>query len=50
MSIDIERIIEQIQLEHDISYDEVQLEATVVATSKFMVLTGGPGTERLPLL
>lgn len=47
MSIDIERIIEQIQLEHDISYDEVQLEAIkAAATSKFMVLTGGPGTGK----
>jgi len=47
MSIDIERIIDQIQLEHGISYDEVQLEAIrAAAASKFMVLTGGPGTGK----
>lgn len=46
-TIDIERIISEIQQEHDISYDQVQLDAIrTAAISKFMVLTGGPGTGK----
>ena len=43
----MEKIIAQIQKEEKIIYDEVQLEAIKVACdSKFMVLTGGPGTGK----
>jgi exodeoxyribonuclease V alpha subunit len=47
ISQDIEKIIKEIQKEKNIVYDEVQLEAIKVAcNSKFMVLTGGPGTGK----
>ena len=40
-------IIESIQAEHKIQYDEVQIDAIKTAAgSKFMVLTGGPGTGK----
>jgi exodeoxyribonuclease V alpha subunit len=43
----IEEIIKEIQKENNIVYDQVQLEAIKVACdSKFMVLTGGPGTGK----
>ncbi|HHY06468.1 MAG TPA: ATP-dependent RecD-like DNA helicase [Clostridia bacterium] len=43
----IETIIKEIQRENNIVYDQVQLEAIKVACdSKFMVLTGGPGTGK----
>lgn len=43
----VEDIVEKIQKEHNISYDEVQKEAIFTAAkSKFMVLTGGPGTGK----
>ena len=46
-AINIDRIITRIQEEYNISYDEVQLEAIrTAAASKFMVLTGGPGTGK----
>lgn len=41
------KLIEKIQAECGIKYDEVQLEAIKTAlSSKFMVLTGGPGTGK----
>lgn len=44
---EMESIIKQIQKEEKIVYDEVQLEAIKEAcSSKFMVLTGGPGTGK----
>jgi len=44
---DMESIIENIQRSQKISYDEVQKEAIKTAAfSKFMVLTGGPGTGK----
>ncbi|MDD2212311.1 MAG: ATP-dependent RecD-like DNA helicase [Clostridia bacterium] len=44
---EIESIIKQIQKKEKIVYDEVQLDAIRVAcNSKFMVLTGGPGTGK----
>lgn len=47
LTIDMEQIISQIQQEHDISYDQVQIDAIkCAAMSKFMVLTGGPGTGK----
>ena len=46
-AINIDRIITRIQEEYNISYDEVQLMAIrTAAASKFMVLTGGPGTGK----
>jgi exodeoxyribonuclease V alpha subunit len=43
----VESILETIQEEYKISYDEVQKAAVkTAATSKFMVLTGGPGTGK----
>ncbi|WP_088186647.1 ATP-dependent RecD-like DNA helicase [Desulfosporosinus sp. FKA] len=43
----VDSIIETIQEEYKISYDEVQKDAVkTAATSKFMVLTGGPGTGK----
>ncbi|WP_041587654.1 SF1B family DNA helicase RecD2 [Thermincola potens] len=46
-AVDIERVIKEVQAECGITYDEVQLEAIKTAvTSKFMVLTGGPGTGK----
>ncbi len=42
-----ENIIEGIQKEHGIRYDDVQVDAIKIAVkSKFMVLTGGPGTGK----
>lgn len=44
---DVDGLIAEIQQEHNIAYDEVQLEAIkTAAMSKFMVLTGGPGTGK----
>ncbi|HHW31619.1 MAG TPA: ATP-dependent RecD-like DNA helicase [Clostridiaceae bacterium] len=46
-NIDIDRLISQIQKEYGIKYDEIQLQAIKTAVnSKFMVLTGGPGTGK----
>jgi exodeoxyribonuclease V alpha subunit len=46
-SSDTESIVESIQKEHEIQYDEVQIDAIKSAVrSKFMVLTGGPGTGK----
>ncbi len=46
-TFDHSELIERIQAECDIKYDEVQLEAINTAlSSKFMVLTGGPGTGK----
>lgn len=46
-AVDIERVVKEVQAECGITYDEVQLEAIKTAvTSKFMVLTGGPGTGK----
>lgn len=46
-AVDVDNIIENIEKQHSISYDEVQKEAIKVATtSKFMILTGGPGTGK----
>jgi exodeoxyribonuclease V alpha subunit len=43
----VEGIVEMIQKQYDISYDEVQKDAVkAAASSKFMVLTGGPGTGK----
>lgn len=43
----VPEIIDQVQKENRIKYDEVQIEAIkVAAKSKFMVLTGGPGTGK----
>ncbi|KUO76343.1 MAG: recombinase RecD [Desulfosporosinus sp. BRH_c37] len=43
----VDSIVETIQKEYDISYDEVQKDAVkTAAASKFMVLTGGPGTGK----
>jgi exodeoxyribonuclease V alpha subunit len=45
--IDIEKIIDEIQQDCDIIYDKIQLDAIKTAVkSKFMVLTGGPGTGK----
>jgi exodeoxyribonuclease V alpha subunit len=44
---DIDRIIDDIQKECNIFYDKVQIDAIkAAAASKFMVLTGGPGTGK----
>ncbi|MCX7920605.1 MAG: ATP-dependent RecD-like DNA helicase [Clostridia bacterium] len=46
-TIDVDQMISEIQREHDISYDQVQLDAIrTAAMSKLMVLTGGPGTGK----
>ncbi|TYQ12776.1 UNVERIFIED_CONTAM: exodeoxyribonuclease V alpha subunit [Acetivibrio alkalicellulosi] len=46
-SIKIEEMISQIEKECNIIYDEVQVDAIkTAAISKFMVLTGGPGTGK----
>ncbi len=46
-AIDIEKIIAEIQRDCGIVYDRVQLDAIKSAAgSKFMVLTGGPGTGK----
>lgn len=46
-SFDTDKIIKQVQEECSIQYDEVQVEAIkTAAKSKFMVLTGGPGTGK----
>ena len=43
----VDGIVEMIQKQYDISYDEVQKDAVkTAAASKFMVLTGGPGTGK----
>ncbi|HEY9061854.1 MAG TPA: ATP-dependent RecD-like DNA helicase [Pseudobacteroides sp.] len=43
----IENVIDEIQLEYEITYDQVQIDAIKEAVaSKFMVLTGGPGTGK----
>lgn len=43
----IDGIVDEVQREYDIVYDEVQLEAVkAAAKSKVMVLTGGPGTGK----
>jgi exodeoxyribonuclease V alpha subunit len=44
---DITAIVSQVEQENKVSYDQVQLEAVQWAVeSKFMVLTGGPGTGK----
>ena len=44
---DVEKILQELQRESDIQYDQIQLEAIKTAiVSKFMVLTGGPGTGK----
>jgi exodeoxyribonuclease V alpha subunit len=44
---DITSIITQVERENKVSYDQIQLEAVRwAAESKFMVLTGGPGTGK----
>ncbi len=44
---DIYQHLKDIQEEHDIQYDDVQIEAVkTAAASKLMVLTGGPGTGK----
>ncbi len=46
-SADTEEMIDSIQKECQIQYDEVQVDAIRTAVkSKFMVLTGGPGTGK----
>lgn len=46
-SFSVPEIIEGIQKQHNISYDDVQKQAIMMAVkSKFMVLTGGPGTGK----
>ncbi|KJS21074.1 MAG: recombinase RecD [Clostridiaceae bacterium BRH_c20a] len=46
-SLPLARIVEEIQKENNIQYDIVQKEAIEKAvSSKFMVLTGGPGTGK----
>ncbi|HOJ09127.1 MAG TPA: ATP-dependent RecD-like DNA helicase [Clostridiales bacterium] len=46
-NFDTDKIIKQVQEECDIEYDKVQVEAIkTAAKSKFMVLTGGPGTGK----
>ncbi len=43
----VDGVIERVQKENAIKYDEVQIEAIkTAAESKFMVLTGGPGTGK----
>jgi len=46
-SVDIDKILENIQKENNIQYDHIQIEAVKTAVrSKFMILTGGPGTGK----
>ncbi|NLC69316.1 MAG: ATP-dependent RecD-like DNA helicase [Clostridiaceae bacterium] len=46
-SFSLDRVLEQVQRECRVKYDDVQLEAIkTAAKSKFMVLTGGPGTGK----
>lgn len=46
-SVNIDEVLENIQKENDIQYDDIQIEAVKTAVrSKFMVLTGGPGTGK----
>ncbi len=46
-AVDIDEILENIQKENNIQYDNIQIEAVKTAVrSKFMVLTGGPGTGK----
>jgi len=45
--VDLDEIIDGVQKDCGITYDEVQLDAIkTAAVSKFMVLTGGPGTGK----
>lgn len=45
--LDVQDIIESVEKTDGIHYDEIQKEAVrTAATSKFMVLTGGPGTGK----
>lgn len=45
--LDLASLIDKIKLESEISYDEIQLEAIkIAASSKVMILTGGPGTGK----
>ncbi|NLY43130.1 MAG: ATP-dependent RecD-like DNA helicase [Clostridiaceae bacterium] len=45
--INIDKLIHEIEREHNIKYDQVQIDAIRTAVmSKFMVLTGGPGTGK----
>lgn len=47
LRVDIERIIAGVQQKYALEYDKTQLEAIrAAAVSKFMVLTGGPGTGK----
>jgi exodeoxyribonuclease V alpha subunit len=47
MAFPVDKVIEEIQRENNIRYDEVQKEGIKTAVaSKFMVLTGGPGTGK----
>lgn len=46
-SKDIDEIIERVQEDNNITYDQIQKEAIqAAAEAKFMVLTGGPGTGK----
>jgi exodeoxyribonuclease V alpha subunit len=46
-AVDVDRIIDEVQRECSIKYDDVQIDAVKTAVeSKFMVLTGGPGTGK----
>lgn len=46
-AVDVDRIIDEVQQECNIRYDSVQIDAVKTAVeSKFMVLTGGPGTGK----
>jgi len=46
-SVDIDKILENIQKENNIQYDHIQIEAVKTAVrSKFTILTGGPGTGK----
>jgi len=48
---DITPIIRNLQKQHGIQYEEVQKEAIrTAASSKFMVLTGGPGTGKTTII
>ncbi len=45
--LDVDEKIEKIQEDCQVTYDKIQIEAIkIAATSKFMVLTGGPGTGK----
>ena len=46
-SFNHDKVLEQVQKESGIRYDDIQIEAIkTAAKSKFMVLTGGPGTGK----